>query len=61
MSEEVSDGEKLDENPSGRSRIVSCEEKDRQTDRQKHTQTEMKEIIVANGPKKGQLKKPGYP
>jgi len=30
MSQEVSNGEKLDENPSSGNRIVSCEEKDRQ-------------------------------
>jgi hypothetical protein len=33
----------------------------RQTDRQTERQIEMTEIIVENGPKNGQLKKPGYP
>jgi hypothetical protein len=49
MYQEVSNGEKRDENPSSGSRIVSCQEKD--------GQTKMTEATVANGPKKRQLKK----
>jgi hypothetical protein len=49
MSEEVLNDKKLYENFSIGSRIVSCEERDRQT--------EMTKIIVANGPKREPLKK----
>jgi len=53
MPQEVANGEKIDENPSSGSWIVSCEEKD--------GQREMTEITVPNVPKKGQLKKAWFP